>query len=120
MKTRRTAHDKNGSTLAGSALSLGTEDQGSFGALGTGAWRTEEVSLSRSERVVLGILKEAGRCMTTKEVTEEARKRNIQCPDSTAAFLSRLRMKKKIEASYSSETKAYVWWARSGPPHNDD
>jgi len=71
----------------------------------------DECFLSNSERVILGILRRKNRRMTTKEVTDEARKETIQCPDSTPAFLSRLRMKKKIGGVYNPETKSFTWWA---------
>jgi hypothetical protein len=72
-----------------------------------------EADLSQSERVILSILNEESRCMTTKEVRELAKKRLVQCPDSTAAFLSRLRMKKRVSSIFSKERGGWIWWAEN-------
>ena len=69
----------------------------------------EDGNLSQSERIILSILSEETRDMTTDEVRASAVKRLIQCPDSTIAFLNRLRIKKKVKGAFSKDRKGWVW-----------
>lgn len=68
--------------------------------------------LEREEAVdlVLRVLKEAGRPLTTREVQTEAEKRLVRCPDSTVVFLNRLRTKGIIRGERSKERRGWVWW----------
>lgn len=72
-----------------------------------------ESNLSRSEEIILSILREERRSVTTAEVKELAKKRLIQCPDSTTAFLNRLRMKKKVSCRFSKEKSGWIWWTEN-------
>ncbi len=60
--------------------------------------------------LVLQVLKEAGRPLTTREVQAEAEKKLVRCPDSTVVFLNRLRMKGVIKGERSKERRGWVWW----------
>jgi predicted transcriptional regulator len=60
--------------------------------------------------LVLHVLREAGRPLTTREVHEEVEKRMARCPDSTAVFLNRLRIKGIIKGERSAEKRGWIWW----------
>jgi len=64
---------------------------------------------SESEKLVLGLLGRIGRPMTTREIQEEAEKAKIQCPDSTIAFLNRLRIKGLVHGTLSKDKNSWVW-----------
>lgn len=63
--------------------------------------------------LVLRVLREAGRPLTTREVQAEVEKRLVRCPDSTAVFLNRLRTKGIIRGERSKERRGWVWWVES-------
>jgi hypothetical protein len=60
--------------------------------------------------LILQVLGEAGRPLTTREVQAETEKRLVRCPDSTVVFLNRLRIKGFINGERSKEKKGWVWW----------
>ena len=60
--------------------------------------------------LILEVLVEAGRPLTTREVQAETEKRLVRCPDSTVVFLSRLRIKGLIKGERSRERKGWIWW----------
>ena len=59
---------------------------------------------------VLAILREAGRPLSTREISEETRKRLVRCPDATIVFLNRLRQRGVIYGERSKEFRGWVWW----------
>ena len=59
---------------------------------------------------VIAILREAGRPLTTREVSEETRKKLVRCPDATIVFLNRLRQRGVIHGERSKEFRGWVWW----------
>ena len=59
---------------------------------------------------ILGILKSAGKPVTTREVGEEMQKLQLRCPDSTIVFLNRLRKKGVINGERSKELRGWIWW----------
>ncbi len=59
---------------------------------------------------ILGILKRAGKPVTTREVGEEMQKLQLRCPDSTIVFLNRLRKKGVINGERSKELRGWIWW----------
>jgi len=69
-------------------------------------------SLSEEEaiKLILSILKAAGKPLTTKEIEEETRKRLVQCPDKTPVFLNRLRLKGIVKGQLSPERRGWIWW----------
>ncbi len=60
--------------------------------------------------IILQVLVEAGRPLTTREVQAETEKRRVRCPDSTVVFLNRLRIKGLIKGERSRERKGWIWW----------
>lgn len=61
-------------------------------------------------QAILGILREAGEPLTTREVGEEMQKLQLRCPDSTIVFLNRLRRKDLIQGMRSKERRGWIWW----------
>ena len=59
---------------------------------------------------VLEILRDAGRPLTTREISEETQKRLVRCPDATIVFLNRLRQRGVIHGERSKEFRGWVWW----------
>jgi hypothetical protein len=68
--------------------------------------------LERDEAVdlILRVLREAGEPLTTREVQRETERRMARCPDSTAVFLNRLRVKGVIKGERSKERRGWIWW----------
>lgn len=60
--------------------------------------------------LILSLLRSAGRPMTTREVQEETEKRMVRCPDSTAVFLNRLRLRGFIKGERSRDRRGWIWW----------
>ena len=60
--------------------------------------------------LILSLLMSAGRPMTTREVQEETEKRMVRCPDSTAVFLNRLRLRGFIKGERSRDRRGWIWW----------
>jgi len=60
--------------------------------------------------VILQILREAGRPLTTREIQQETGKRLVRCPDSTVVFLNRLRRSDTIRGQRSPERRGWIWW----------
>jgi len=60
--------------------------------------------------LILQVLKGAGKPLTTREVQGETEKRMVRCPDSTAVFLNRLRIKGVIKGERSKERRGWIWW----------
>ena len=62
--------------------------------------------------LVVSILKETGKPLTTREIEEKTRKRRVSCPDKTPIFLNRLRIKGIIEGQLSAERRGWIWWVK--------
>lgn len=60
--------------------------------------------------LILQVLREAGRPLTTREVQAEAERRLVRCPDTTAVFLNRLRINCIIKGERSKERRGWIWW----------
>ena len=60
--------------------------------------------------LILRVLREAGRPLTTREVQAEAERRLVRCPDTTAVFLNRLRINGIIKGERSKERRGWIWW----------
>ena len=60
--------------------------------------------------LILRVLREAERPLTTREVQAETEKRMVRCPDSTAVFLNRLRRRDLIRGQRSKEGQGWIWW----------
>jgi len=68
--------------------------------------------LSEKEAVelVISILKETGKPLSTREVEEKTRKLMVACPDKTPIFLNKLRLKGIIRGRLSTEKRGWIWW----------
>ena len=63
--------------------------------------------------LVISILKETGKPLTTREIEEKTRKLMVSCPDKTPVFLNRLRIKGIIEGQLSAERRGWIWWIKT-------
>jgi len=72
----------------------------------------KKLSEKEAVELVISILKEAEKPLTTREIEEETRKRMASCPDKTPVFLNKLRIKGIIEGKLSAERKGWVWWIK--------
>jgi repressor of nif and glnA expression len=60
--------------------------------------------------LIIKILKEAQRPLSTREIQQETQKRLVRCPDSTIVYLNRLRLKGVINGERRKEMRGWVWW----------
>ena len=60
--------------------------------------------------LIVQVLEEAGKPLTTREVQKETERRLVRCPESTAVFLNRLRIKGVIRGERSRERRGWIWW----------
>lgn len=60
--------------------------------------------------MIIQLLKEANRPLTTREVQAETEKRLVRCPDSTVVFLNNLRIKGLVKGEMSKERRGWIWW----------
>jgi len=72
----------------------------------------KKLSEKEAVELVISILKEAGKPLTTREIEEKTRKRMVSCPDKTPVFLNKLRIKGIIEGQLSAERRAWIWWIK--------
>jgi hypothetical protein len=72
----------------------------------------KKLSEKEAVNLVISILKETGKPLTTREIEEKTRKRRVSCPDKTPIFLNRLRIKGIIEGQLSAERRGWIWWIK--------
>ena len=60
--------------------------------------------------VIIEILRNAGKPLSTRDIQKETQKRLVRCPDSTIVFLNRLRLKGVIKGERSKERRGWIWW----------
>jgi repressor of nif and glnA expression len=65
---------------------------------------------SEAEKIILTLLNEAERPLTTREIEEIVQGKGKQCPDSAVKFLSKMRYKEMIKGQLSLEHKGWIWW----------
>lgn len=63
-----------------------------------------------ADRLIIQLLREAGRPLTTREIQAETEKRLVRCPDSTVVFLNRLRLAGSVHGEMSKERRGWIWW----------
>ncbi len=63
-----------------------------------------------ADELIIQVLREAGRPLSTREVQAETEKRLVRCPDSTVVFLNNLRTRGLIKGEMSRERRGWVWW----------
>ena len=61
-------------------------------------------------QAILGILRKAGKPVSTRDVGLEMQKLQLRCPDSTIVFLNRLRQRGLIQGERNKEERGWVWW----------
>ena len=61
-------------------------------------------------KAILGILRKAGKPVSTRDVGLEMQKLQLRCPDSTIVFLNRLRQRGLIQGERNKEERGWVWW----------
>ena len=71
-----------------------------------------ELRGEEADQLIIQLLRDAGRPLTTREVQAETEKRLVRCPDSTVVFLNKLRIRGEINGERSSEKKSWVWWVQ--------
>jgi repressor of nif and glnA expression len=64
----------------------------------------------KASQMIIMILKEASKPLTTREVQAETQKRLVRCPDSTIVFLNRLRQRGIIHGERNKEARGWIWW----------
>jgi len=69
-----------------------------------------ELKGDEAAQTIIGILREAGRPLSTREVQAETQRLLVRCPDSTIVFLNRLRLSGDIKGIRSKEARGWVWW----------
>jgi len=67
-----------------------------------------------SYELIMNILKEAGKPLTTRDVEGEIRKTLTSCPDTLPVLLNRLRLKGLVKGKLSVEHRGWIWWIESG------
>jgi hypothetical protein len=63
-----------------------------------------------ADQLILKLLNEAAKPLTTREVQKETEKLLVRCPDSTVVFLNKLRLKGFIHGELSKERHGWIWW----------
>jgi hypothetical protein len=63
-----------------------------------------------ADQLIIQLLKDAQRPLTTREVQEETQRRLVRCPDSTVVFLNKLRLKGVVHGEMSKERRGWIWW----------
>jgi len=64
-----------------------------------------------ADELIIQLLREAGRPLTTREVQEENQKKLVRCPDSAVVFLNNLRLRGLVQGEMSKERRGWIWWA---------
>ena len=71
---------------------------------------TEEESF----KLIMDILKSAGKPLTTRNIEGEIRKSLISCPDSLPVLLNKLRLRGVVKGKLSPEHRGWIWWLETG------
>ncbi len=71
-----------------------------------------KLSEKEAGELIISILKETGKPLTTREIEEKTRKLMVSCPDTTPVFLNKLRMKGIVEGMLSAERRGWIWWIK--------
>jgi hypothetical protein len=63
-----------------------------------------------ADKLIIQLLKDAGKPLTSREVQAETEKRLVRCPDTTVVYLNRLRINGVIKGEMNKEKRAWLWW----------
>jgi len=67
------------------------------------------MSESEAEKFVIMLLGEHEH-LTTRQIEEEASKRNATCPDAIIRFLNKMKLKGIIMGKLSVENRGWIWY----------
>ena len=63
-----------------------------------------------ADKLIIQLLKDAGKPLTSREVQTETEKRLVRCPDTTVVYLNKLRINGTIKGEMNKEKRAWLWW----------
>jgi hypothetical protein len=63
-----------------------------------------------ADKLIIQLLKDAGKPLTSREIQTETEKRLVRCPDTTVVYLNRLRINGVIKGEMNKEKRAWLWW----------
>jgi repressor of nif and glnA expression len=63
-----------------------------------------------AEEMILSVLEQAGKPLSTREIEEIVQGKGKQCPDSAVRFLNKMRYKGMISGELSMEHRGWIWW----------
>ena len=63
-----------------------------------------------ADKLIIQLLKDAVKPLTSREVQAETEKRLVRCPDTTVVYLNRLRINGVIKGEMNKEKRAWLWW----------
>ncbi|UCG69744.1 MAG: hypothetical protein JSV09_01600 [Thermoplasmata archaeon] len=69
-----------------------------------------ELTKSDAEKLILHLLSNSERPLTTREIEETVQGQGKRCPDSAVKFLSKMRYKGMLKGELSMEHKGWIWW----------
>jgi predicted HTH transcriptional regulator len=68
-----------------------------------------KLNLKETEKIILDLLRENKR-MTTTEIQNVIRSKDLKCPDDPVRILSKLKYKGQIHSKFSIKNLGYIWW----------
>ncbi len=63
-----------------------------------------------ADKLIIQLLKDEGKPLTSREVQAETEKRLVRCPDTTVVYLNKLRINGIIKGEMNKEKRAWIWW----------
>ena len=69
----------------------------------------EEMTESEAERFVMELLDLKG-SLTTRQIEEEATRRETTCPDAIVRFLNKMKFRGLIRGKLSVEHRGWIWY----------
>lgn len=70
----------------------------------------EQLSEPDAEKLIISLLGNADKPLTTREIEETVQGKGKQCPDSAVRFLAKMRYKGMIKGELSVKHKGWIWW----------